>query len=264
MAKVGLGEIIYSHVSRMLRNEESQFMSHVERRITYFNESGPADTDKTLELVRERARELGHRKELISSFSGDSALKAHELMKGYGIEIICVSGSFGSTYKIKDLERWATFNEVRSLRDLMSKWNEKGLKEVPASIPTSAAQKLGEMGVKVVYGADPFSGAPYSIKATLGGFSVEDIILLSLRRVSPGLGVAVEVAAKAVDSGAVAAGEEVISTGGTERGLDTAIVIRASGSKQLFSEEYGADILEIICKPRNMRGESGRLLERRT
>ena len=239
-------------------------MLGVERSIFYFSEPGPANTDKTLELVRDRAKELGPRKALVSSFSGDSVLKALGIMKGSGIEIVCVSGSFGSTYRLKDLERWATYNEVRSLKSLMSEWKKRDLKEVPASLPQSAADRLMKKGVKVVYGADPFSGAPYSIKATMGGFSSEDIILLTLRLMSPGLGVAVESAAKAVDSGAVKAGEEVISTGGTERGLDTAIVIRASGSKQLFSEDNGADILEIICKPRDMRGESGRLLERRT
>ena len=194
-------------------------MLGVERSVFYFDKPGPVNTDKTLELAKKRALELGVKKVLVATFSGESVFKALEIMKGTKIEIVAVSSASGSTFPVKVLEKWASFNEVPSLKKLLEEWKKKGLKDVPASLPATIAEQLRRKGVKVVYGTDPFYGAPYSIKWTIGGFSTEDVILLSLRLLSPGYGVAVESAAKSVDAGAVEAGELVISTGGTERGF---------------------------------------------
>ena len=58
----------------------------------------------------------------------------------------------------------------------------------------------------------------------------------------------------ATDNGVLKKGEEVIACGGSFLGLDTACVVRASNSVDLFTEE-GLVIEEILCKPRNPKYE---------
>ncbi|MEM3061573.1 MAG: hypothetical protein QW265_04105, partial [Candidatus Bathyarchaeia archaeon] len=136
--------------------------------------------------------------------------------------------------------------------------------KIPASIPEKVINELRKSGVSVVRGASPFQGADFSLKLALGGITMGEAIILSLRLLSPGLMVAVESAIKAADDGAIPTEKEVISTGGTERGLDTAAVIKPSISVKVFDEIEGLEIREIICKPRAVTGISGKLLERKT
>ena len=50
----------------------------------------------------------------------------------------------------------------------------------------------------------------------------------------------------AADAGLIKAGEQAIAIGGSGRGADSAIVVRASNTHTFFNTR----ILEIICKPR--------------
>jgi hypothetical protein len=50
----------------------------------------------------------------------------------------------------------------------------------------------------------------------------------------------------AADAGLIRAGEEVIAIAGTGKGLDTAVVLKASNTHTFFDTR----IQEIICKPR--------------
>jgi hypothetical protein len=59
--------------------------------------------------------------------------------------------------------------------------------------------------------------------------------------------IAIEVALIATDAGKVKPGEEVITCGGTYKGLDTALVVKASRSHKFF-EQF--EVREIIAKPR--------------
>ena len=55
----------------------------------------------------------------------------------------------------------------------------------------------------------------------------------------------------ACDAGFVDAGEEVIALGGLQKGVDTALVVRACHRDEVFSgAEKGLRIREIICKHR--------------
>jgi hypothetical protein len=50
----------------------------------------------------------------------------------------------------------------------------------------------------------------------------------------------------AADAGLIRSGEPAIAIGGSGRGADTAIVLKASNTHTFFETR----ILEIICKPR--------------
>ena len=53
----------------------------------------------------------------------------------------------------------------------------------------------------------------------------------------------------ACDAGFVESGEDVIAVAGSGTGLDSAIVIRAAHSDEMFKGGNGFRIKEIICKP---------------
>ena len=52
-----------------------------------------------------------------------------------------------------------------------------------------------------------------------------------------------------VDAGAIPEGVNVLALAGTERGLDTAWVIRSSASASLFHPTKGARFVELLAKP---------------
>jgi hypothetical protein len=64
-----------------------------------------------------------------------------------------------------------------------------------------------------------------------------------------GLKVAVEVAVMAADAGLIPTDREVIAVGGTGRGADTAIVLKAAHMNNFFDLE----VREIIAKPRQRK-----------
>jgi hypothetical protein len=67
----------------------------------------------------------------------------------------------------------------------------------------------------------------------------------SLRRLGQGVKVAVEAVMQAVEAGRIDAGAKVIGIGGTSRGCDVALVVKAAGPDALNSLWVG----EILAKP---------------
>jgi len=61
--------------------------------------------------------------------------------------------------------------------------------------------------------------------------------------------VCLECVLMSVDAGVVPEGEEVIALAGTERGLDTAWVLRASASHNLFHPSKGTRFIQLLAKP---------------
>jgi hypothetical protein len=82
--------------------------------------------------------------------------------------------------------------------------------------------------------------------------SPEEMLRESLYAFGQGLKVAVEVAMLAVASGYAEPFQDVIAVGGTSRGADTAIVVRATFPNHAFSQDESKrlQIREILCKPR--------------
>lgn len=80
----------------------------MERNIVYFEKKGKQNTEKTLRLARIRAEELGIGQIVLASTHGYTALKAAEIFKGAGIEIIAVSISTAF-----DREGWMMSTEER-------------------------------------------------------------------------------------------------------------------------------------------------------
>ena len=78
-----------------------------------------------------------------------------------------------------------------------------------------------------------------------------DKIRNALYMLGQGFKVAVEVILIAVDEQVVKHGQEVIGVGGTERGVDTAIVAKATSSKDILGPGIGRrfEVRELIAMP---------------
>ncbi|MEM1537810.1 MAG: pyruvate kinase alpha/beta domain-containing protein [Candidatus Nezhaarchaeales archaeon] len=70
-----------------------------------------------------------------------------------------------------------------------------------------------------------------------------------------GFKVAVEVTLIAVDKGLVKVGEQVISVGGTDVGADTAVIVKASSSSEMFTGpiDRRLEVVELIAMPRHKK-----------
>jgi len=194
--------------------------------IFYFDVCGQINTEKTLELAIQRAHELDIKKLVVASETGLSALKAVEMLRGSGINLIVVTSAAGT--KIEN-------TVIGNLRVGISD------KEIWS--------QLAKSGARIVRATDPL----YNIGAALehrGVPTLATLIRMCLRMISSGTAVCVTAVLMATDNGVLAEGEEVVSVAGSWVGLDTALVVRATNSVKLLKAGV-MQIREIVCKPRN-------------
>ncbi|MEM4523869.1 MAG: pyruvate kinase alpha/beta domain-containing protein [Archaeoglobaceae archaeon] len=190
----------------------------MEKKIVYFEKPGPQNTEATLKLAFERAKELGITHVVIASSYGETAKKALEFLDG-NIKLVVVTYHTGFVEEGKNTMDIETENFLRS------------------------------KGVTIVRQTHVLSGVERSISRKLGGISRVEAIAEALRSLfGHGLKVCVEIAIMAADSGAIPI-REVVAVGGRSRGADTAVVIRPAHMNNFFD----AQIKEIICMPREKR-----------
>lgn len=188
----------------------------------YFRSRGEVNTRKALELARERALQLKLLKIVVASETGRSALKALQFLQGTELKLIVV-----------------THYPART-------WGPKG--EIPIGLARPeyrhVKRYLEEQGAIVVQGTRPFAG----IGRALGWDAPVPATFVdkALELFSSGTKIAIEAALMATDAGALDMGEEVVTLGGTYKGLDTALLVKTSFSGNLFTD---FEVLEVIAKP---------------
>jgi hypothetical protein len=193
----------------------------VSRPTFYFDVHGEVNTDKTIELARERAVELGIGKVVVASETGLTALRVLDAFPGS--EVVVVSSAAG------------TLVEGSVIGDLR------------IGIPDE--EFLGELqgrGARVVRGTDPF----WNLAAHTQLVDVGRLGMMFYKVVCGGLHVCMTAVLEATDAGHLAQGEEVVALAGSFVGLDTAIVVGAANSVNFFD---AFEVREIICKPRRPR-----------
>lgn len=193
----------------------------VSRPTFYFDAHGEVNTDKTVELARERAKTLGIRKVAVASETGLSALKVLDVFRNS--EVIVVSSAAGT------LVKGSLIGDLR-----IGIPDEKILEE------------LNERGAKVVRGTDPF----WNIAAHSDLVDAAKLGMMYYKVVCGGLHVCMTAVLEATDAGHLVEGEEAVAMAGSFVGLDTAIVATAANSVNFFN---AFDVLEVICKPRRPR-----------
>ena len=181
------------------------------RETVYFEEGGPEHTDATIELALRAAEELGIRRIVVASTTGDSGVKVAERFRGSGASVIVVGHQFG--YPAPGQSRFRSENMER-LRGLGAEVN---LGTDVLTTPMRQRERLGPSPLSVL---------------------TQAFIVMKIK-------VNVEVVVKAADSGLLAPGERVISLAGSHSGLDTAVVLEARESPNILDVR----VREIIAMP---------------
>jgi len=101
-------------------------------------------------------------------------------------------------------------------------------------------------GGAVVHAGHAFGMLGRAVNRKFNAIQVDEIIANVLRLLSAGVKVGCEISCMACDAGLVKPRAEVIAIGGTGRGADSAIIVRAANTHLFFDLR----VLEIICKPR--------------
>ncbi len=196
----------------------------MEGKIVYFEKFGRENTETTLSIAKARADELGIKTILVASTRGETAARAVEVFKG--LNVVAVSHAMG--------------------------WREPNVLEF-----TEENKKIVESkGGVVLTGMHAFSGldrprhqAPTSTPQTgrqrPALYTTVAIVASTLRLFGAGMKVVCEIAVMAADAGLVRTDEDVIAVAGSNRGADTAVVLRPVNSADFFKLR----IKEILCKP---------------
>jgi len=180
----------------------------------YFEKGGPDCTDQTLELARARADELGIRDIVIASYSGETGVKASKVFTDHNL--IVVAGVVG----------FRTPNE--------------------ADMTSENRSAIEQSGGNVLFAGHAFGMLGRAVNKRFDAIQVDEVIANVLRLFCQGVKVGCEIACMAADAGLIRSGDEVLAIGGSGKGADTAIVLRASNTHTFFETR----VLEVICKPR--------------
>jgi len=186
----------------------------METKTVYFDGRGPTYTDETLRLAKERADALGIRDVVVASNTGETGVKACQVFEG--CNVVVVAGVIG----------YREPNQVR-MQD-----------ENKATIEAS--------GGTILHTGHAFGMLGRAVNKRFGAIQVDELIAHVLRLISQGVKVGCECACMAADAGLIRSGQEVVSIGGSGRGADSAIVLKASNTHTFFETR----VLEVICKPR--------------
>lgn len=201
----------------------------IERNVRYFEKPGKGNTAATIGAVRDYLKEDNETAAVVvASISGQTALKAKEVLSQITIPVVCVTGS----------PSWQNYPEH----------------ELPL-IPATTRTALEKAGVIIVDSVPSslsdtieFSFARYGFRSPTWIF-IETLLAVG----GYGLKTAVECVLMATDGGHIPPFKEVVSIAGTDKGADTAIVTRSTFSSTVFSgaPEKRLVINEILAMPRN-------------
>jgi len=194
----------------------------VKRQVYYFDQPGEGNTQLVIEAVSQRLKAGGIKRVIVASTSGETAARFARSLKGK-FELICVSEA---PFRREWGEGWPCLKE-------------------------EFRQELEELKVPII------DKAPYVFhnsvldSARWSDAFPERLVKETLYCFGQGMKVAVEVALMAVSCGYVIPFEDVIGVGGSGKGADTAIVLRATYPACLFDKDSAKrlEIREVIAMP---------------
>jgi uncharacterized protein len=184
---------------------------------TYFEQPGAENTQRTLELVGERAQSLGIAHIIVATTSGETGALAAERFRDRHVVAVTHSTGFSSP-------------------------NQQ-------SLQPQFRQRIEATGGTILTCQHALGGVGRAVRRKLGTYQIDEIMAFTLRTFCQGIKVACEITVMAADAGLAPAGEEIIAIGGTGRGADAAAVIAAANAQDFFDLR----VLELICKPRCWR-----------
>ncbi len=180
----------------------------------YFEKPGKENTQRTFELAKKRAEELGIKTILVASTRGDTGASACETFRDYDVVVITHSTGF------KEPNHQELTDENRAA--------------------------IEAAGGKVLTCQHAFGGVGRAVRRKLRTYQLEEFVAYTLHIFGEGMKVVVEIALMAADAGLVRTDEPVIAIAGTGKGADTAVVLRPANAQAFFDLQ----VLEVLCKPR--------------
>lgn len=197
-------------------------MGFVERKTLCFNAPGRQNTEAVLRLAKEYAQIEGIRDIVVASTTGETGAAASEAFKGFNLVMVTHHFNFPGPGKHELTE------ENR--------------------------QKILGNGSKILTATHALSGPERAFRRKFGTLLPLEMIAHTLRRFGEGTKVCVEIALMAADAGLIPVDRNVITIAGTDRGADTALVIKPASSPNFFDLE----VREILAKPRSIKEGSNR------
>ncbi len=188
-------------------------MTEVITQTFYFNQAGPANTDHTLQMARDRAQALGLNTFLVATTSGETGLRAVQLLPDF--EVIIVTHEAG-------------FNEANS-----------------QELSPEKRARIEEAGGRLLTCQHALGGVNRAVRRKLGAYQLDEIIAYTLRIFGQGIKVVAEMALMAADAGLIRTDRPVMAIAGTGRGADTAAIVLPTNAQNFFDLK----ILEIVCRP---------------
>lgn len=179
----------------------------------YFDEPGVINTEATLKRAAIRAAELDVRQVVVASASGETALQAAEIFSDRRLVVVTHSTGF---YR-------PDYQEM----------------------PEEVRRRLESRGVRVLTCQHAFGGVNRAVRKKFGTYQLDEIIAHTLRAFGEGLKVAVEVSLMAADAGLLETSKPCLAMGGTEKGVDTAVLLKPVNAQNFFELR----VMEILAKP---------------
>ena len=189
-------------------------MSEIMVQGVYFEKPGRGNTERTLQIARARAEELGIRTILVATTSGATGVRAAEEFQGFNVVVVTHSTGF----------------KEPNVQEL----TEENRRAIEAA------------GAKILTCQHAFGGVGRAVRKKLGTYELEEIIAYTLRIFGEGMKVICEIALMAADAGLVRTDEPAMAIAGSGGGADTAAVLRPANAQTFFDMR----IMEILCKPR--------------
>jgi len=181
-----------------------------------FEKPGPGNTDEACKIAIEKAMHLSV-PIIAASTEGDAGARLCAIAKemGFNGDIVVVTHAYGSR-----------------------KPGENALKD-------ENRKAMTESGARLVTAAHALSGVERGMSSRFQGVYPAEIMANSLRILSQGIKVVVEIGSMALDAGAIAYGPDIVCMGGTGKGLDTAVVMKPAHASAIFDTK----IHEVLCMP---------------
>jgi hypothetical protein len=181
---------------------------------TWFEETGPANTDEVLAIAKKRADELGIETIVVATTSGAMAVKAGEAFRGK--TVVAVTHYTG----------YAAPNEQQ--------------------VTEENRTKAEALGVLIYTASHALGGIGRAVNRKMETVQADDIVANTLRLLGHGMKVTCEIVAMAASAGLVRTDEEVIAVAGSSSGADTAVVIQPA----IVADFFDMKVKEVLCKPR--------------
>jgi len=188
-------------------------MAKTADKIVYFQGSGHDNTEHTLQIGKDHAEESGIRQIVVATTSGETGRRAAEVFKGYHLVVVTHSTGFGEP----DSQQLTEENR----------------------------QAILAQGAHLLTCQHAFGGLNRAIRRQLNTYQVDEIIAYTLRIFGEGMKVVCEITLMAADAGLIRTDEPVLAMAGTDRGADTAVVLRPANAQDFFDLRVN----EILCKP---------------